>query len=221
MSSTIKAAILALKGRVADAYTAIQTKGGTLPATQDSVNLPAAIASIPSGIVDKVKLFGHPSFTNLLYESMGEQALGSIGSLSFDSVCSGCENMKVFDLRGIEIRNGVSSWWNRTSFAYCHNLEELYLNNEDLGKTTPGYGSFELMFYEDTKLRVIRVGSWCNLSIDIRQAGAMTRETIVDFLNDLPTPADANQVITMGTSKLNLLTAEDRAIATNKGWSLS
>lgn len=49
MSSTIKAAIQALKSRIADAYTAIVAKGGTLPATQDSANLPTAIASIPSG----------------------------------------------------------------------------------------------------------------------------------------------------------------------------
>ena len=49
MSSTIKQAIEALKSRVADAYTAIVAKGGTLPATQDSANLPSAIASIPSG----------------------------------------------------------------------------------------------------------------------------------------------------------------------------
>lgn len=49
MSSTIKQAIDALKNRVADAYTAVANKGGTLPATQDSANLPAAINSIPSG----------------------------------------------------------------------------------------------------------------------------------------------------------------------------
>lgn len=49
MSSTLKAAIQALKGRIADAYTAIVAKGGTLPATQDSANLPSAIASIPTG----------------------------------------------------------------------------------------------------------------------------------------------------------------------------
>lgn len=49
MSSTIKQAIEALKGRIADAYTAVSAKGGTLPATQDSANLPAAINSIPSG----------------------------------------------------------------------------------------------------------------------------------------------------------------------------
>lgn len=49
MSTTIKQAIEALKSRIAGAYTAIVAKGGTLPATQDSANLPSAIASIPSG----------------------------------------------------------------------------------------------------------------------------------------------------------------------------
>lgn len=49
MSGTLKAAITALKGRIAAAYSAISAKGGTLPATQDSASLPTAIASIPSG----------------------------------------------------------------------------------------------------------------------------------------------------------------------------
>lgn len=49
MSSTLKQAIQALKARVADAFAAVEAKGGTLPATQDSANLPAAIASIPAG----------------------------------------------------------------------------------------------------------------------------------------------------------------------------
>lgn len=55
MSSTIKQAIQALKSRVADAFAAVEAKGGTLPATQDTANLPAAIASIPSGggVVEK------------------------------------------------------------------------------------------------------------------------------------------------------------------------
>lgn len=49
MSTTIKQAIEALKTRIAGAYEAVSAKGGTLPATQDSANLPSAIASIPSG----------------------------------------------------------------------------------------------------------------------------------------------------------------------------
>ena len=46
---TIATSITAAQGRVADAYTAISNKGGTLPATQNLANMPTAINSIPSG----------------------------------------------------------------------------------------------------------------------------------------------------------------------------
>ena len=46
---SIASAITSLQSRVADAYTSVGNKGGTLPATQDTLHLPAAIASIPAG----------------------------------------------------------------------------------------------------------------------------------------------------------------------------
>ena len=46
---SIASAITAAQGKVADCYTAISNKGGTLPATQNLSNMPTAINSIPSG----------------------------------------------------------------------------------------------------------------------------------------------------------------------------
>ena len=46
---SISSALLAAQGRVADSYTAVSNKGGTLPATQNLTNLATAISSIPSG----------------------------------------------------------------------------------------------------------------------------------------------------------------------------
>ena len=46
---SIASAISAAQGKVADAYTAISNKGGTLPATQNLSNMPTAINSIPTG----------------------------------------------------------------------------------------------------------------------------------------------------------------------------
>ena len=46
---SIASAITSLQSRVADAYTSVGNKGGTIPQVQDTVHLPAAIASIPSG----------------------------------------------------------------------------------------------------------------------------------------------------------------------------
>lgn len=46
---SIASAITAAQGKIANAYTAISEKGGTLPATQNLSNIPTAISSIPSG----------------------------------------------------------------------------------------------------------------------------------------------------------------------------
>lgn len=51
---SIASAITAAQGRVADAYTAISNKGGTLPATQNLANMPAAINSI-SGLIGETR----------------------------------------------------------------------------------------------------------------------------------------------------------------------
>lgn len=47
--TNIADAITAAQGRVADCYTAVDNKGGTIPDTQNLSNLPDAISSIPSG----------------------------------------------------------------------------------------------------------------------------------------------------------------------------
>ena len=46
---SIATAITNLQGKIANAYTAIENKGGTLPATQNAENLSATIDAIPSG----------------------------------------------------------------------------------------------------------------------------------------------------------------------------
>lgn len=51
---SISSALVAAQGRVADAYTAISNKGGTLPATQNLANMPTAINSI-SGLIGETR----------------------------------------------------------------------------------------------------------------------------------------------------------------------
>lgn len=52
-------AIMAAQGKVANAYTAVSNKGGTLPQTQNLTNLATAISSIPSGGGSKEKTYGN------------------------------------------------------------------------------------------------------------------------------------------------------------------
>lgn len=46
---SIATQITRIKGNIASAYDAIETKGGTLPTDENSANLPSAIATIPTG----------------------------------------------------------------------------------------------------------------------------------------------------------------------------
>ena len=58
------------------------------------------------------------------------------------------------------------------------------------------------------------------VSIDISQT-ALEHDALVAFLNQAGTAYDSSQKITMGSAKLALLSDEEKAIATNKGWTLA
>lgn len=57
-------------------------------------------------------------------------------------------------------------------------------------------------------------------SIDISST-ALAHDALVAFLNQAGTAYDSSQKITMGADKLALLSDEEKAIATNKGWTLA
>lgn len=57
-------------------------------------------------------------------------------------------------------------------------------------------------------------------SIDITQT-ALEHDAIVALLNQAGTAYSSSQKITMGSAKLALLSDEEKAIATNKGWTLA
>ena len=50
---------------------------------------------------------------------------------------------------------------------------------------------------------------------------ALGHDALVAFLNQAGTAYDSSQKITMGSAKLALLSDEEKAIATNKGWTLA
>ena len=57
-------------------------------------------------------------------------------------------------------------------------------------------------------------------SIDISQT-ALGHDALVAFLNQAGTAYNSSQKITLGSAKLALLSDEEKAIATNKGWQLA
>ena len=219
MSSTIKQAITALKSRIADAYTAISAKGGTLPAQETAANLPTAIASIPSAAGIELYLSSNISFRGSTREDLCETVIKQSRWNWDGGPFRDMTQAKKLDFTGLTI-TGVDSWYSRFVFYNSRKLESIDLRFVSIPMPTSSYN--KEWFYYNLALKDIRVGSWAIYSINIGDAaGAMTRDSIVQFLTDLPTPADANQIITLGNAKLALLSDADKAIATSKGWTLA
>ncbi|MDY4724395.1 MAG: BspA family leucine-rich repeat surface protein, partial [Bacilli bacterium] len=75
------------------------------------------------------------------------------------------------------------------------------------------------MLYNCSKLTSIGMYGFTR-SIDISQT-ALEHDAIVAFLNQAGTAYNSSQKITLGSTKLALLSDEEKAIATNKGWTLA
>ena len=78
--------------------------------------------------------------------------------------------------------------------------------------------SMSNMFFNCSKLKEIHM-TGMKVSFDIHYSTLFTREALVEILNNLAT-VTSNPTLTMGSTNLAKLTEEEKAIATNKGWTL-
>ena len=98
-------------------------------------------------------------------------------------------------------------------FANCSRLTSV--GQLDASKCT----YFDNMFSNCSKLEQIHM-TGMKVSFDIHYSTLFTREALVEILNNLATVTNT-QTLTMGSTNLSKLTDEDKAIATNKGWTLA
>ena len=98
-------------------------------------------------------------------------------------------------------------------FSGCTSLT----NIPELNVSSSTY--FSYIFKDCTSLTSIGMYGF-RYSIDISST-ALGHDAIVAFLNQAGTAYNSSQKITMGSAKLALLTDEEKAIATNKGWTLA
>ena len=164
MSSTLKQAIQALKGRIADAFAAVEAKGGTLPATQDSANLPAAIASIPSGGATGL-------FYNLEQYGVQSDAVDAINGFYDDKIAEslpfGANNRDVpITISSADLNGGITGGKTKRMYYFmtggqfrgnvcffnCKELEYLVIS-EAANTTINIYGYY--VFMNCVKLRAI------------------------------------------------------------------
>ena len=119
------------------------------------------------------------------------------------------------------------------AFNYCSQLKTLPLM--DLTQCTRfsviGCSALEsIPAYDLSNITSINISNLYNLkefhatgmkvSFNISSSTKFTREALVEILNNLAT-VTTTQTLTMGATNLAKLTDEDKAIATNKGWTLA
>ena len=84
---------------------------------------------------------------------------------------------------------------------------------------TSNVSSMSQMFFNCGKLKEIHM-TGMKVSFDIHFSTLFTREALVEIINNLAS-VTSTQTLTMGSTNLAKLTDEDKAIATNKGWTLA
>ena len=91
----------------------------------------------------------------------------------------------------------------------------------DLSKVTTANGAFTQM-YNLTDLIMPPFGRGFRVSFNISSAIYLTHESLMSVLESLgDITGSATQTLTIGSKNLAKLTDEEKAIATNKGWSLA
>ncbi len=106
-----------------------------------------------------------------------------------------------------------------TMFAYMNVCEELNISGLNLTKVTSINGTFK-----GSSFKVIRCDGLQLPNIDMRDIGlntstALTVDSIVGLLNALP-QSDKGYSFQIGSDNIAKLSDEQKAIATNKGWTL-
>ena len=109
-------------------------------------------------------------------------------------------NLKSIDFSHIDISN-IPNWKSSGStfmFQYDYLLSKVYFGTENLNK----------MHCNDYPI------------INFSNSNMLTRESLLNIINALENGV-SSKTLQLGTTNLNKLTAEEKAIATNKGWTLT
>lgn len=132
---------------------------------------------------------------------------GAESILEIESLFSECFNLKkvpVYAINAVESLDSV--------FSDCFSLKQCPA--WDIGNVT----SAANIFLNCVSLEAVRLKN-IGCDLDISASTKFTAETLVEVMNNLKTLS--GKTLTMGADNLAKLTVEQKAIATNKGWTLA
>ena len=224
-----------LRGAVEEVYDAVEAKGCTVPEEKTVTGLVGAVGSIPSPSSSIVRPY--------IISYRGLSDIGDFGIVDLSQLvkfremfyaCTGISG--IVDLRNKNVRN--ISYDCTYIFIAASNVTEIYfpqmtmsevyggfsqcnsLTKIDLSQVSAGSNiAVNNMFQQCPRLSSIIVGAGWQRGFDASQT-ALTHDGIVALFDSLPT-ISTSQTITLGSTKLGYLSAAEKAIATDKGWTLA
>ena len=182
--------------------------------------------SCSSNVIDLADYFAAAPFTELTFNDFNSQNVKDMGRM-FQS----CSSLTSLDLSNFNTSNVTNM---DGMFGYCSSLTNLDLSNFNTSKVTNiGY-----MFRVCSSLTNI-IGCLQNLGqaydttksadsfnymLDLSYSSNLTHDSLINIINglyDIATKGCNTQSLTIGSKNVAKLTAEEIAIATNKGWTVS
>ena len=122
------------------------------------------------------------------------------------SGCSKLTNIPKFDTSNVTIMDYM--------FEDCRKLT--IIPQFDIAKVTSAGGMFRSC-YNLEAIHMINI----NANLNISASTKFTREALLEIIGNLKPQTSGTKTLTMGSTNLAKLTDEDKAIATNKGWTLA
>ena len=143
-------------------------------------------------------------YINIHYYSGGHTFIGNFQQ---------CTNLRVMCIPTSNQWGNISSM--NYFVAYCDNLEEIL--EGDVSFAT----SFTNAFAKCINLRRLGMKN-ISASLSLADSPLFTREALLEVLNNLTDlTGGTTQTLTLGSYNLSKLTDADKAIATNKNWTLA
>ena len=145
---------------------------------------------------------------------------------------------KYFDLSQVNAEQSASTTGHYNTFSGCSNLEVI----EDIGLPAGAYYSTfhgcpslktieKLRVVEDTianntafscsALENITIDGTIGTSFNFQYCTKLTHESLMSIIDALQTKTEGTWTVTLGTTNLAKLTDAEKAIATEKGWTLA